>query len=1102
MLFELWGATEPPRLLLPERPIGYLLLLVYASLFFFALYQQRNGLRRVSKRQWALTGVLAVAALLLSRLLPISVLFDSQLPLPGAARSPTATLIPFGALPFLLAGALLNPAAALLVGLASGLGRALWGSHQLTDLFHFALAAYLAALWLRQRYDSRLYEWLRRPYISGPISLAAVVPLTIPATFVYISQTVSALVALDAAFSTGFAQILPLLLEGILGGALVTLILIGAPNLKPPPRQLIIPPYQRSLSNRLVGNFAAFAIILTILITYLGLTRSVQVATDLVIRQMEHDGRVASAQIPDFRNHRTHILVEYSRDPALLSGNPVAQQATLRQLHRTGNFYRRVMLLADPDSILAMYPPAANQPIELTNVERSLVLDALQDGQSQISPALPSDEEGYLLSFIVPVYDAAGVPQAVLLGQVPSVSVQDLARGLQGTLGTGQGFIVDDRGRIIAHPDPSRLLTTWTPPQADYRSLHLPGGNDLLGQVHEGRSSDTNARELVYYLRGEAAAERHPWTVVITVPYEVALGIAFQIGERLALTLLVALLLFAVSLIFTGRRIARPLNELVSATQSIAGGSLNTTITAQGEDEVAQLSRSFSQMQQSLRQRLDELSLLLSVSQAVSANMDLNQGMPVILQSALRGTGAAGVSVVVINPSARQPLTFGEGPLAKTMARYDRPVMALLRRRDNLILRSPHEVQVSLGRTEERDLPIKALVALPLYSNERFQGVFWLGYRQPHQFDQTEMNLLQTLAGQISVLVENARLFATAEGGRRRLAAVLSSTADAVIVTDQTEHILLINPAMEQAFNLNASEVVGRKVKDVIASKRLVEILTADTDRLRNMELISKEGKALYASVSTIVSNQGLVMGRVAVLHDITALKEVDKMKSEFVNTVSHDLRSPLTFMRGYATMMPMAGGLTEKQSEYVDKILAGIEQMSTLVNDLLDLGRLEAGVDLTLSEVNVRGLLIGVVDELRHPAQSKGLYLSLDASPDLPAVYGDQSLIRQAARNLVSNTMKYAPGSGNVVVGATLEGNEVVVSVRDHGPGISRQDQVRLFEKFYRVKDRQNAAVKGSGLGLSIVRTIAERHGGRAWCHSELGKGSAFYFSLPIKRG
>jgi signal transduction histidine kinase len=240
----------------------------------------------------------------------------------------------------------------------------------------------------------------------------------------------------------------------------------------------------------------------------------------------------------------------------------------------------------------------------------------------------------------------------------------------------------------------------------------------------------------------------------------------------------------------------------------------------------------------------------------------------------------------------------------------------------------------------------------------------------------------------------------------------------------------------------------------------------------------------------------------VAVLHDITALKEVDKMKSEFVNTVSHDLRSPLTFMRGYATMMPMAGELNEKQGEYVEKILAGIEQMSALVNDLLDLGRLEAGAELALGEVNVRGLLIGVVDELRHPAQSKGLYLSLDASHNLPVVTGDQSLIRQAARNLINNAIKYAPGSGNVVVGATLEGSDVVVSVRDHGPGISRQDQVRLFEKFYRVKDRQNAAVKGSGLGLSIVRTIAERHGGRAWCHSELGEGSVFYFSLPIKRG
>ena len=138
------------------------------------------------------------------------------------------------------------------------------------------------------------------------------------------------------------------------------------------------------------------------------------------------------------------------------------------------------------------------------------------------------------------------------------------------------------------------------------------------------------------------------------------------------------------------------------------------------------------------------------------------------------------------------------------------------------------------------------------------------------------------------MLVENARLYATAEGGRRRLAAVLSSTSDAVIVTDQTDSVLLVNPAMERFFDMRGDQVVGRPVKSVVQSEALVEALTSGKERTHNLEVPNDNGRVFYASASTIFNNEGLAMGRVAVLHDITYLKEIDDLKSEFVATVSH----------------------------------------------------------------------------------------------------------------------------------------------------------------------------------------------------------------------
>jgi signal transduction histidine kinase len=255
------------------------------------------------------------------------------------------------------------------------------------------------------------------------------------------------------------------------------------------------------------------------------------------------------------------------------------------------------------------------------------------------------------------------------------------------------------------------------------------------------------------------------------------------------------------------------------------------------------------------------------------------------------------------------------------------------------------------------------------------------------------------------------------------------------------------------------------------------------------------------ASASTVYGNNDVALGRVAVLHDITYLKELDDMKSEFVATVSHDLRSPLTYMLSYATMLPMVGELDPKQEEYVSKILRGIEQMSVLVEDLLDLGRLDAGIDLTLIRLRMEEIIESVVDEYRQPAAVAGLNLNAEIAGNLPAVRGDAALIRQAVANYVGNAIKYAPKSGKLVIRAVAEKNEVVISVIDKGPGIPQQDLLRLFEKFYRGNQPNRERVRGSGLGLALVKSIANRHGGRAWCESEVGHGSRFYLSLPIYR-
>ena len=1090
MPIELWGATGVLELVWPERLAGTLLLLVYGAFLIFVLYYYRADLRRMSRRRWTAVAVLSLVSLLASQLFPIRLAIDNQLAPLSTPQNPVTILVLFAAVPFLLAGVTLGPGAALIVGMFSGLGRALGQSHLPFDIFNFALAAVLAAIWMRQTYQGRFYQWLRLPVVAGALNMVGLVFWVGVAAFAGSDASASALAALDLALSTAGAHFGPLLIEGVVGGAIVMLVLSGLPQVKPALR-LEPSPAQLSLRNRLLSNFILFAVALTLLLVVVVFTLSINISTRLVVNQMAHNARTVSAEIPDFQAQLQNVLLQYNDDETLLIGDAAASEKTLGQLHRANPLYRRVVLVDDEQGVLAFYPPDV-AVIDLTQQEEAAVARVLTTNTPDITPA-QSREDEHILSFVVPVHDRAGTPAAVLIGRVPQLSLDNLIIGLQGTVGQGSGFIVDERDQIIAHFDSGRLLTSWRSPE-NVRPIWTK--TTAPGIAYQGRQAQTNARELVYYIQSEA----HPWTIVTRAPYEVVLSLALGIGAPLTLVLILVMAAFYANLAVIGRDITNPLTELVQASKMIAVGEKWTpSAQARRDDEIGQLNQAFYQMHQSRNKRLNELSLLLGVSHEVTASVDINRGMPAILRGALRGTGAAGARAAVLNPSGGHPLQFGEGPAARSMALLDRPIMSLLRHGQTLSLSSSDAVRQEFDLAETAVLPVAALIAIPLYSHDRFQGILWLGYRQPHDFNQTEHNLLQTLAGQAAVLVENARLFATAEGGRRRLAAVLASTSDAVIVTDQTNRILLVNRALEQAFGLKGMPVIGRPLADAIKDEALVAALADSGERVRNLEITAQDDKTYYASASTIYNNEGQEMGRVAVLHDITHLKEIDEMKSDFVRTVSHDLRNPLTFMRGYTTMLPMVGEVNEDQQKYIDKIQNGIEQMQQLVDDLLDLGRIEAGVDLHSEEIEVESLLNDIATDHWQHAHLKGLKFNVEVSPDSPPVVGDKLLIRQALTNLVTNGIKYAPNSGFIQLRAEPVNGEMVFSVRDNGPGIPQKDQIRLFEKFYRAKQKGEERVKGIGLGLAIVKSIAERHGGRAWCRSQQGQGSTFFISVPL---
>jgi PAS domain S-box-containing protein len=402
---------------------------------------------------------------------------------------------------------------------------------------------------------------------------------------------------------------------------------------------------------------------------------------------------------------------------------------------------------------------------------------------------------------------------------------------------------------------------------------------------------------------------------------------------------------------------------------------------------------------------------------------------------------------------------------------------------------------------QEDSSPPQALLAVAIHHENQYFGTLWLAFDQPHRFSDEEVAYITTLAGHAAIAAGNTRLFLTSEIGRQRLESILISTPDPVLVTDHNDNLLLANPAAQQAFRIYDESFIGLHISDVVDDEEVLNLLQSEGKQQLTKELEFDDGKTYYATASS-VEVEGIGVGRVCVLRDITSFKQLDDSKTEFVSTVSHDLRSPLALIQGYTSMLQMVGDLNSQQTSYLNKIIIETEKISHLVTNLLDLGRIEAGIGLQLEKKPVDDVIQRVISAAQIQADQKRVKIHSDsAQADLPFIEADQDLLQQALYNLVDNALKFTESGGEITLGFDLDDGSVVYKVEDNGIGISPADQQKLFGKFFRITSKGTIDEDGSGLGLAIVKSITERHRGEVSVESQLGVGSKFYIRVPLRQ-
>lgn len=344
-----------------------------------------------------------------------------------------------------------------------------------------------------------------------------------------------------------------------------------------------------------------------------------------------------------------------------------------------------------------------------------------------------------------------------------------------------------------------------------------------------------------------------------------------------------------------------------------------------------------------------------------------------------------------------------------------------------------------------------------------------------------------------TTLKKRARI---SEAERTRLETVINSIHDNVMILDRENRIILLNPAMCRSFGLDEKTSIGKLAVDVIDHPDLRDMLKVSmaNDPYQYYEISFPDGRVGSAQITNIPD-----IGYAVTMQDVTYLKEIDRVRNEVINTVSHDLRSPLTSVIGYTELIARAGELNDGQKEFLKRIQESVEHITTLINDLLDLGSIEAGLDTRRELVQLDVLFQYSLDMLQGQIKSKKIKVQSDISESLPALQANPVRLRQVLDNVVGNAIKYSNKNGEVNVSIKAEGDQVILEVTDDGPGIPAVDQAHIFDKFYRGQNMDKQ--QGSGLGLAIVKSIVDAHQGRIWVESTVGQGSSFFIVLPINR-
>ncbi len=510
-----------------------------------------------------------------------------------------------------------------------------------------------------------------------------------------------------------------------------------------------------------------------------------------------------------------------------------------------------------------------------------------------------------------------------------------------------------------------------------------------------------------------------------------------------------------------------------------------------------------------LRQR----EYLLRISRAMTSRLDLPSLLSLILSSAADMVRAEAGLVA---------LHDGHSNVLTVRASYGVPA-AMLPRFAPLLAGFPSQAsEYSLPDLDARltmvaqavRLPLKQVVALPLTLEDRLLGMIYLFRSGSIAFSGNDQSVLASFADQAAIAVRNAQLYQQVSAEKQQLDAVILRSADGIMILDPSLRIRVFNQALGRMTGWPAEQALGRPCYEVLdlevtAGQNLCgsEVRKVSFPGGRPVQaegsLTRPGGSRISVSVTytPLYGEDGELRTIIANVLDITRFREAEEMKSTFISVISHELKTPVSLIKGYAGTLAREDAQWDARTarEGLQVIDEEADRLTGLIDNLLDASRIQAGAfKVERGIVCLPRLAERVVEHFR--VETDRHHFVLDFPADYPDVTGDEERLRQVLNNLLSNAIKYSPQGREIRVGGWVEDGSAIVYVADEGIGIPIEEQGNLFQRFYRVDSSLRRSTQGAGLGLYLCKSIIEAHGGHIWLRSEPERGTTVFFALPLE--